>query len=230
MIKFLVSCEHGGNQIPLRFQKDFNNYQEILQSHRGWDTGSLGCAFYISKQLDYPIFYSQISRLLIENNRTLSHPDLFSTISKHYSKELKETIINEYYLPYRNKLEAFIKKHIELGHQVIHLSIHSFTPILNGVIRKAEVGILFDPKKELEKAYASKWQKHIQSKNDNLRVKFNYPYLGIDDGLTTYFRTVFPENYAGLELEINQKLFDCYPLEEISNMLLPDFKFDGILN
>ncbi|MGZ5244731.1 MAG: N-formylglutamate amidohydrolase, partial [Bacteroidia bacterium] len=42
-----------------------------------------------------------------------------------------------------------------------------------------------------------------------LTVKFNYPYLGTDDGFTTHLRKLFPdEKYAGVEIEINQK----YPL------------------
>ncbi|MBK6265402.1 N-formylglutamate amidohydrolase [Marivirga sp. S37H4] len=230
MIKYLVSCEHGGNQIPTTYKADFMAHEEILQSHRGWDKGALLCALLISKRLNYPIYYNEVSRLLVECNRTLSHPDLFSFISKEYSDAIKETIINQYYLPYRNKLETFIKGNIEQGHQVVHLSIHSFTPILNGETRKTEIGILFDPARSVETMFALKWQKRILKKNDTWRVKLNYPYLGTDDGLTTYFRELFPENYAGLELEINQKLFDCYPTHQVSNMVIPNFKFEVIFD
>ena len=33
----------------------------------------------------------------------------------------------------------------------------------------------------------------------------NFPYLGTDDGFTTYLRTKFADaDYAGIELEVNQ--------------------------
>ncbi|GAA5038407.1 hypothetical protein GCM10011506_34470 [Marivirga lumbricoides] len=226
MYKYLITCEHGGNQIPTAYAADFAAHTQLLQSHRGWDKGALASALLISKRLHYPIYYSEISRLLIECNRTLQHPELFSLISKDFSDKEKDKIIKKYYLPYRNKLEKFISENISQGHTIIHLSIHSFTPVLNGETRKTEIGILYDPDRTLESAYALKWQKHIQKKSDTWRVKMNYPYLGIDDGLTSYFRKLFLENYAGLELEINNKLFDCYTTSHITNQVIPNFKFD----
>ena len=39
-----------------------------------------------------------------------------------------------------------------------------------------------------------------------MRVRFNYPYAGRADGLTTALRRRFPDAaYAGIELEINQR-------------------------
>lgn len=226
MYKYLITCEHGGNQIPTVYKAHFAGYEDILKTHKGWDIGALSCALPFAKRLNYPIFYTEICRLLIEHNRTLEHPDLFSFVTKEFSDVEKDKLINQYYLPYRNKIEQFIKSNIEAGNTVIHLSVHSFTPILNGDTRKTEVGILFDPERELEVQYVTKWQKHIQKKSDLWRVKFNYPYLGIDDGLTLYFRSIFKENYAGIELEINQKLFDCFPTQQIANALIPNFKFE----
>jgi predicted N-formylglutamate amidohydrolase len=226
MYKYVITCEHGGNHIPTTYAAHFAGYEDILKSHRGLDIGALVCALLFSKRLNYPLFYTETSRLLIEHNRTLEHPELFSFVTKAFSADEKEKLIQQYYLPYRNQLEQFIKNAIQAGDTVIHLSIHSFTPILNGDTRKTEVGILFDPERELEEQYATKWQKHIQKKNDIWRVKFNYPYLGIDDGFTSYFRSIFKTNYAGIELEINQKLFDCFPAQQVANALIPNFKFE----
>ena len=49
------------------------------------------------------------------------------------------------------------------------------------------------------------FKSEIQSKNSNLNVRFNYPYLGKADGFITFLRKKFPQNYTGLEIEINQK-------------------------
>jgi hypothetical protein len=41
-----------------------------------------------------------------------------------------------------------------------------------------------------------------------LKVRKNYPYKGISDGLTTSLRKQYTQkNYCGIEIEINQKHF-----------------------
>lgn len=221
MIKYIISCEHGGHKIPADFQAAYSGYGEVLKSHRGWDKGALECAKFIAERSHYPLYYSKTCRLLIELNRSLAHPQLFSEISAKFSAGVKQALIDDYYLPYRDELENKIAGYIDKGHQVIHLSIHSFTPILNGEIRKTEIGLLFDPVNQMETKFAEKWKKSIEKEIDIWRVKFNYPYLGTDDGLTSYFRDVFPVGYAGIELEINTKLMDTYPIHQISNWVLP---------
>ena len=89
---------------------------------------------------------------------------------------------------------------------MLHLSIHSFTPTLNGENRNAEIGILYDPKQAEEKSFAATWKEQLQLNLPEYNVRFNYPYLGTADGFTTYLRKKFPINYSGLELEINNKL------------------------
>lgn len=225
MTKFVFSCEHGGFEIPVLCQSFFSGQKEVLQSHRGWDKGSLEIAKYISRRADNKLISNSVSRLLIECNRTLEHEDLFSEFSKKMSQEIREQLIEEYYYPYRNSLERKIEQHLQNQHKVIHLSFHSFTPVLNGEVRKTEIGILFDPANKLEQEFAEAWKESIEEKMDTWRVKFNYPYKGTDDGLTTYFRGKYKENYAGLELEVNTKLMDIYPMHQISNWVFPPISY-----
>lgn len=225
MTKFIFSCEHGGYEIPVLYKAYFLGKEEILKSHRGWDKGALEIAKYISRRADSKLISNSISRLLIECNRTLEHDDLFSEFSKILPEVDKRHLLEEIYYPYRNQLERKIDQHLHHNHQVIHLSFHSFTPILNGETRKTEIGILFDPANKLEQEFAEVWKESIDEKRDSWRVKFNYPYKGTDDGLTTYFRGKYEKNYAGLELEINTKLFDLYPLHQISNWVFPPLTF-----
>ena len=225
MIKFIFSCEHGGYEIPAPYQSYFAGQKAILQSHRGWDKGALDVAKYISRRANTKLIDNSISRLLIECNRTLGHGDLFSEFSKPMPQEMRNQLIEEYYVPYRNQLERKIEQHLHHQHQVIHISFHSFTPILNGETRKTEIGILYDPANNLEHQFAEAWKASIEEKIDSWRVKFNYPYKGTDDGLTTYFREKYKENYAGLELEINTKLLDVFQIHQISNWVFPPLSF-----
>ena len=111
-------------------------------------------------------------------------------------------------------MESFVAKTIA-GSQVqdtdaprvIHLGIHSFTPILNNVVRNADVGILYDPARPWEAQVATSIIEEIQARAPELRIRRNYPYLGKSDGLTTSLRKKFGPAYVGIEIEINQKLF-----------------------
>ncbi|WP_127846136.1 N-formylglutamate amidohydrolase [Psychroflexus aestuariivivens] len=205
-MKLILTCEHASSAIPNEFSSIFKNHKKRLQTHEGYDIG----AFEIFKTLehiaDFSYHYSW-SRLLIEVNRSLHHPSLFSSISKSLADEEKQNLQNHYYQPYRQSIQNRIEEIINTGEIVLHLSIHSFTPILNGNIRNTEFGILYDPKRKLEKEWAKNFKSELKSNFNNFRVRMNYPYLGKADGFTTSLRKKFPNNYIGIELEINQKLF-----------------------
>ena len=54
-------------------------------------------------------------------------------------------ILREVYAPHRAAVEQAITLSRTRGVTVVHVAIHSFTPVLNGVRRTADVGLLFDP-------------------------------------------------------------------------------------
>lgn len=69
-----------------------------------------------------------------------------------------------------------------------------------------DIGLLFDPDRKTEKDLCALVRKILQQKLPAIRVVFNEPYFGTDDGLTTYLRTQYCDTlYAGIEIEINQK-------------------------
>lgn len=202
-MKLILTCEHGGNDIPDNYKKYFKN-KAVLKTHRAYDLSALDAFQYLKPLADVSLF-STTSRLLIELNRSLHHKNLFSEFTKHLTEIEKTEIINTYYLPYRNAVENGIKNYIESGQSVLHLSIHSFTPNLNGAYRHCDIGLLFDSLKQSEKKISKKLKSKILTHNPNLNVRYNYPYLGKADGFTTHMRKQCPRNYLGIEIEINQK-------------------------
>lgn len=205
MLKLIFSCEHGGNFIPDEYQSLFALAEEVLKTHKGWDIGILEVAKDVSQALNIDLSFSEVSRLLVELNRSIDTPDLFSLYTKRVKDEEKRHILKEYYYPYRNEVEGKIKNHILNGDQVIHISFHSFTPILNGEERTTDLGLLYDPERKMESLFCAQWKGNLDQLNSFI-TKLNYPYLGTDDGFTTYLRTKFSDpEYAGIELEVNQK-------------------------
>ncbi|MCB0398761.1 MAG: N-formylglutamate amidohydrolase [Winogradskyella sp.] len=202
-MKLVLTCEHGGNAIPKAYTQQFTD-KEVLKTHRGFDIGALDVFEYL-KPLADASFYSTDSRLLIELNRSLFHKQLFSEFTINLSKAEKNSIIETYYLPYRTAVEHKIAELIAKNNKILHLSIHSFTPELNGNIRNCDIGLLYDSKKKEEQEFCKHFKTEILKHKPNLLVRFNYPYLGKADGFTTFLRKQFPNNYLGIEVEVNQK-------------------------
>lgn len=203
-MKLVLTCEHAGNEIPDEYSELFSDAAEVLETHRGYDPGALDLFNSLSGMADFAQPY-MISRLLVEPNRSLGHSQLFSEFTSGLPEPQKEQILEDLYFPYRHFLEDRIAAYVRAGEEVVHLSIHSFTPELNGEVRTADIGLLFDPARPAERKFCEGFAKKILQEDDKLRLKNNYPYLGTDDGFTTYLRKLFPQQYRGIELEVNQK-------------------------
>lgn len=204
----IITCEHATNSIPTEYQHLFKSHQALLQTHRGIDIGAKVMADYLAQHLFCNYYHcATTSRLLIDCNRTLKNPHCFSEMTQSLSPQEKTAIIQQYYEPFRKPVIQQIEKLIRMKQPVLHLSIHSFTPSLNGQIRNADIGILYDPKRDFEKSFARQWKKQLSSVSPQYRVRMNYPYLGTSDGFTQYLRKKYPQaQYMGFELECNQAL------------------------
>lgn len=204
----VVSCEHGGNRIPPAYQSFFQGYEALLASHRGYDPGALPMAKAIARQFGAPLFAAATSRLLIDLNRSIGHPQLFSEITRNLPAADKRQILARYYRPYRERVETVIADAIQQGRRVFHVSSHSFTPQLHGEVRKADIGLLYDPSSEWEQSLCRRWQQSLKQALPGLAIRRNYPYTGTADGFTAYLRRRYASGwYAGIELEVNQKYF-----------------------
>lgn len=206
MLKIILSCEHGGNVVPEPMSAAFVGAQDVLDTHRAIDFGAL--QLFRKMNTDQVAFstYETITRLLIELNRGLYSEYLFSDFSMRLTGDQRIFLLNEVYKPYRKEIEKKIQHFTQANHQVLHVGVHSFTPVLNNETRTTDIGILFDPERINELDFAHRWKQLLHIEFPDLSIDFNKPYLGIDDGLTTDMRALFPGNcYAGIELEVNQK-------------------------
>lgn len=206
-MKLLMTCEHASAEIPANYQYLFSEEPSVLKTHEGFDPGAFDLFQELKTLADFS-FYQPTGRLLIEVNRSLHHPKLFSRFSKKLERKEKEEVLQKYYFSYRDGIEEQIRLLIDRGEEVLHLSIHSFTPVLNGEIRNCDIGLLYDPSRLKEKQFCHKLKKEIQRENSKYHIRMNYPYLGKADGFTTYLRKSFGENYMGIEVEVNQKFVE----------------------
>jgi predicted N-formylglutamate amidohydrolase len=202
---FTITCEHGGNRIPEPYRHLFRGQRALLDSHRGHDPGSLVMAKALASAFAAPLVASTVSRLLIDLNRSIGHPQLFSAMTRAAPAQTRAQIIEQHYRPYHIEVERLVGQAVARGHRVIHISSHSFTAELDGRVRGADVGLLYHPGRRGEAEVCARWKETLAALAPELRVRRNYPYAGRGDGLTSHLRVRFAQcDYVGIELEVNQ--------------------------
>ena len=217
-MKLMLTCEHASYRLPAAFKKAVP--AEVLKTHRAYDIGALA-VFRKLVKFAKPEFSCEgkFSRLFLDLNRTITNKSAFSEYyesleaSDKTAAEKAKAQATAYWKEYRAAIEKFVETALKSKTrtaksepEIVHLGIHSFTPVLNGKVRNADIGILYDPSRPQERAYADVIKDEIKRLYPAMKVRFNYPYKGTSDGLTTTLRKKFGPQYVGIEIEINQKL------------------------
>lgn len=201
----LITCEHAVNHIPERWISLFDGRRDVLDSHRGWDPGAMELARLLADAFSAPCFESRVSRLLVDHNRSPHNRFLWSDFSRKLPKEEQTMLLEEYYKPFRDEVGRWINCQHAKGRSVVHLSVHTFTPVLEGRTRNVDIGVLYNPKRLSEALFGRKWQLSLASSLPKLLVRRNQPYLGRSDAhLSTYRKLYGDAAYLGIELEVNQ--------------------------
>ena len=209
---FVVTCEHASNRLPARHGR-LGLEPARLSEHIAWDPGSREIARALAGGLGCPLHEGRYSRLLIDLNRNLRHPKLI--VQRSFGVEIpgnqnldsleRERRVREYWAPYRESVLSNMCSIVERAGRCIHFGVHSFTPVVDGVERDVCVALLYDPSRGVELEIAAKMAASLEA--GGVRVRRNYPYRGVSDGLVTACRRMFTVSaYAGIEIEVSQKL------------------------
>lgn len=221
---FLFTCEHATNRIPSPYRSLFRDARQILSTHRGWDAGAAPVAKRLARACQSPLIEGTHSRLLADLNRTEDHENVFSIWTRPLGREVHEKILTDHHRPHWSRVEAEVERGLRRarasGRLLVHVGVHSFTPVFHGTRRRTEIGLLSDPARSRETAFVLEWQKQLQH-NTTWTVHRNRPYRGTGNGLINDLRSRHPaRDYIGVELELNQKLVGTSRAQQIMAQLL----------
>lgn len=208
MTRLVVTCEHATNAVP-RELGDLGLPADVLASHRGWDPGALPIAQAIAQAFRAPLFAGEWSRLVVDLNRSPDHAHVVRRSvdgrvieGNRLSREQRAERVACYWASYRQAAEAKIRALVVRG-PVLHLSVHSFTGQLHGVVRRNHIGLLHDPARPREVAFCDALKVPLVAAG--LVVRRNFPYFGNTNGFTNWLRRRLPAaRYLGIEIECNQ--------------------------
>lgn len=222
----LISCEHGSNKVPAKYMHLFGEKKLLLKTPQAYEVGALKIAEFIQDKLNCDLVTAKVSRLLIDCDHGLHHRNCFSKYSKKLSLEEKGELIDTYYHPYHNTIKKKIIAHIEKEQQVLHLSIHTFQPILKRILLNTAVGVLYHPHRHAEKEVSRIIHSLLLQQTPSYKTRMNYPFSGKNDFVLQSFRKQFEEkDYLGIKLDINQALLSSdAELEQMSDVLVQVFK------
>jgi len=141
----VLVCDHASNRVPRVLNNLCMNAAQ-LASHIAWDPGAALVAKALSEKLDAALVLSNYSRLVIDCNRPLQSPQSIPEQSagelirgnQHLSPIDRAQRIHCLFWPYQDAITQLLQQRAS---PTILLSIHSFTPDLNGESRPWQIGV-----------------------------------------------------------------------------------------
>lgn len=223
----LIVADHASNHIP----EDFYNLgleDKWLGDHIAYDIGTKAVALGLSKALKARCILAGFSRLLVDPNRPLDHETLIPQLSDNIfvpgnanlDDAARAKRIADFHTPYHEAItqELSLMKARSVLPKII--SIHSFTPVMNGQTRPWQAAVLWNRDDRLAIATADA----LESQGD-LMVGRNVPYSG---KILNYTMDRHAEAHRNpyITLEIRQDLIDSDDgvenwVARLSDILLP---------
>lgn len=201
--RLVLTCEHASPAVPGEYA-GLGLAPTQLSDHIGWDIGAAALAMELNRCLGAPAVMSGVSRLLVDCNRDLGDADLIPHRSHGVVIPGNAAIdaadrtdrLARFYDPYHAAVDTQLRRCPD----ALLLSLHSFTPELNGRDRPFDVGVLFDDFDELADAFAR------DIAGAGFVVRMNEPYSGLDGLIFSARSHGQRHGLRYLELEINNRL------------------------
>jgi predicted N-formylglutamate amidohydrolase len=146
----LLVCEHAGNYVP-RALGNLGLPESALARHFAWDIGARHVTERLAALLDAPAILGNISRLVVDLNRALSHPTAFAAEGEGLEIPGNSALTEEdrarraagIYEPFHNEVSRLLGAFAARGQVPAFVAIHSFTPVYFRQERPWDLGFLW---------------------------------------------------------------------------------------
>lgn len=211
----ILCCDHASNAVPAHMER-LGLAQAELERHIGWDIGAAALTRKLAARYGCPAFLSGYSRLIIDCNRPLSSPTSIplesdgTVVPANRSLSESERRLRQafFFAPYHQALSAFLDRRLAAGGPVpVFVSMHSFTPVMNGVARPWQLGLLFEHDRRL----VAPLKRAFLALDPSLTIGENEPYA--IKGPSDYSVPVHGQGRGlpHIELEVRQDLIESEP-------------------
>ncbi len=161
----LLVCDHASCRFPEALG-DMGLDPFARRCHLAIDIGAGALTECLSDSLGVTAVLAQYSRLVVDCNRELLDPGAFLEYgdgilvpgNRSLSQADKDARANEIYWPYHRAIDAQVSRLSGIGPPPAFISVHSFTPVLNGESRPWQVGILWDTDARLPEIFLTEFR------------------------------------------------------------------------
>lgn len=203
----LLLCDHASARIP-RALHDLGLPASARRSHLAWDIGAADVVRELARRLSMTAVLTAYSRLVVDCNRGLDDAEAFLVHgdgvdvpgNRDLSAAARNMRANAIHAPYHAAVAAQLRRLAQTGRAPVLLSIHSFTPVLDGVARPWEAGILWHADHRLPALLLQAFERA------GFVVGDNQPYAGDDHRNFTVNRHAVPAGLAHAVVEMRQDL------------------------
>lgn len=202
---FVLIGDHAGTAIPQRLA-DLGLSEHDRARHISVDLGVERLGRLLSQRLQAPFVWQAYSRLVVDCNRAPGTAEWIAATSDGTpipgNRDLNDTDVHlrrtEVYEPYHEAISALLDRRVKAGLETILISLHSFTPAMEGFHRPWEIGVLHDGARD---AFAK--QLLAQLKKCGRVIGDNEPY-DMDETDYTVPRHAFARDLLYAEIEVRQ--------------------------
>lgn len=205
---FLLIGDHAGNAVPSSLGFLGLSGDEMTR-HIAWDIGVAGLGKRLSAALDAVFIRQSYSRLVIDCNRHPEAPDAMPAASdgtlipanRDLSSHGRAARVREIHVPYQHEIADELARRDEANEEAILVSLHSFTPAMQGIARPWQIGVLHSGGNS---SFALALLRLLKERGD-LTVGDNQPYA-MDSIDYTVPCHAFASNRRYVEIEVRQDL------------------------
>lgn len=204
----LILGDHAGRAVPSALGR-LGLGSAPFDMHIAYDIGIAAAIERLAERLDAPALVDNYSRLVIDPNRTLDDPTSICALSDGVivpgnrglapsDVARRQTLL---FAPYHRAIEETLDGYLDRGISPTVLSIHSFTPEMNGFLRPWHIGILWGDNGLLSQPLIAALERHA-----DLVLGDNQPYSGRNMHGCTMETHVYPRGLTNTLVEFRNDL------------------------
>ncbi len=156
----LLICDHASCRFP-KALGDMGLDPFARRCHLAVDIGAGPLTESLAGSLGVTAVVHNYSRLIVDCNRQLMDPSAFLEYgdgilvpgNRNLHQADKDLRANALYWPYHDAIDEQVKRLKKCGPAPAFISIHSFTPVLNGESRAWQIGVLWDKDEHLKELF-----------------------------------------------------------------------------
>ena len=180
--EILFVSDHNGTAVPEALD-GLGVPPAEMRRHVAYDIGIAAVAEILSARFNAPLVTANYSRLVIDCNRTPGTPASIPAVSdgtevpanRDLTAAERKARESELFDPYHEAIENLVYRMIRAGRGPVLVALHSFTPVMEGVFRPWDIGLLYKDDERLARPVIERL-----SADGRICVGDNKPYSGRD--------------------------------------------------